>query len=145
MRLRFLCPHHRSLIETDPSRARSSWELSHSKALEFRQRGATEQSIAAAGCALEAAEALLVLHGCRSEQDLRCFTDSAVLLRQTLPALRQAGLVRGLLAGCHARLEALMADGADKRLVLECCQRLSLADAQGTNSMVLETLGTTVH
>lgn len=33
MRLRFLCPHHRSLIEADPSRARSSWESSHAKAL----------------------------------------------------------------------------------------------------------------
>lgn len=145
MRLRFLCPHHRSLIEADPFRARSSWELSHSKALEFRQRGATEQSIAAAGCALEAAEALLVLHGCRSAQDLRRFTDAAVLLRQTLPALRQPGLVRGLLAGCHARLEALLTEGADTRLVLECCQRLARSDREGTISMVLETPGTTVH
>lgn len=145
MRLRFLCPHHRSLIEADPRRARSSWELSHSKALEFRLRGATEQSIAAAGCALEAAEALLVLHGCRSARDLRCFTQSAVLLRQMLPALRQPGLVRGLLAGCHARLEALMADGADPRLVLECVQHLSQANLDTAISVVAKPSGTTVH
>lgn len=145
MRLRFLCPHHRALIEADPSRARSSRELSHSKALEFRQRGATEQSIAAAGCALEAAEALLVLHGCRSAQDLRRFTDAAVLLRQTLPALRQPGLVRGLLAGCHARLEALMADGADTRLVLECCQRLAGAEAPATAAIAATTRRATLH
>lgn len=145
MRLRFLCPHHRSLIEADPLRARSSWELSYSKALEFRLRGATEQSIAAAGCALEAAEALLVLHRCRSAHDLRCFTRSAVLLRQMLPALRQPGLVRGLLAGCHARLEALMADGADPQLVLECVEHLSQADVDTAISMVVEPSGTTVH
>lgn len=145
MRLRFLCSHHRSLIEADPLRARSSWELSFSKALEFRQRGATEQSIAAAGCALEAAEALLVIHRCRSKPDLRRFTESALLLRQLLPTLRQPGLVRGLLAGCHARLEALVADGADSRLVLECCQRLMEPQGSGNAVTVAGTPSATVH
>jgi len=145
MRLRFLCPHHRALIEADPSRARSSWELSFKKALKFQQQGATEQSIAAAGCALEAADAVLVLHGCHSAHDLRRFTEAAVLLRQLLPVLRQPGLVRGLLAGCHGRLEALVADGADARLVLECCQRLMEAEESAAAAIVCGIPQATVH
>lgn len=145
MRLRFLCPHHRSQIEADVAHARATWELSYSKALRFSNCGATDQSIAAAGCALEAAEALLVVHGSRAESDLKRFTESALLLQQLLPVLRQPGLVRGLLAGCHARLETLLTAGVDARLVLECCRRLSYPEAAVTRPFVPDISAATVH
>lgn len=124
MRLRFLCQRHRHLLESNPDSARSTWMMSYDKALAHSAQGSLEQAVNAAGSALEAAEILLREHARRDPVDLQRFTESAVLLRSLLQELGDAGLVSGLLGGCMARLDWVLALGAPRPTVLACCQRL---------------------
>ena len=124
MRLRFLCQHHRALLENSPTRARGTWIMSYDKARAFSAEGRLAQAINAAGSALEAAEILIRDHVQQGEVDLRRFTESAILLRSLLQELGDAGLVSGLVGGCMARLDWARASGAPRRAVLQCCQRL---------------------
>lgn len=134
MRLRFLCQHHRALLESSPTRARGTWIMSYDKALAFSDEGRLEQAINAAGSALEAAEILIREHAQQGEIDLRRFTESAILLRSLLQELGDAGLVSGLVGGCMARLDWAMASGAPRSAVLQCCQRLLEAGAPSAHS-----------
>ena len=130
MRLRFLCQHHRALLESDASRARGTWIMSYDKALALSAEEQLEQAINAAGSALEADEILIRDHAQQGEMDLRRFTESAILLRSLLQQLGDAALVSGLVGGCMARLDWAMACGAPRRAVLQCCQRLLEAGEQ---------------
>lgn len=134
MRLRFLCHHHRALLENSATHACATWITSYDKALVFSAEDRLEPAINAAGSALEAAEILIRDHARQGEVDLRRFTESAILLRSLLQELGDASLVSGLVGGCMARLDWAMARGASRRTVLQCCQRLLEAEDSATQA-----------
>lgn len=133
MRLRFLCSNHRNWLESDQTAAHDSWLRSYEHATIFLSTEERNHAVNYAGCALETAELLLFNHEQRSEDDVRRFVGSAILLCKSLIYADQPRLVCGVVGGSIARLEELLLEGIQRTAVLKGCQELlTVFDNQDT-------------
>ncbi|MEM8562317.1 MAG: hypothetical protein AAGF57_08795 [Pseudomonadota bacterium] len=124
MRLRFLCSNHRNWLESDHTAAHDSWLRSYEHATIFLSTDERNHAVNYAGCALETAELLLFNHKQHSEDDVRRFVGSAILLCKSLIHADQHRLVCGVVGGSIARLEELVLDGIQRTAALKGCQEL---------------------
>jgi hypothetical protein len=124
MRLRFLCLNHRNWLATDSAAANDCWLRNSDLARRFLTDQHYIKAVNHAGSAFEVAELLILVHARISAADINRFTDSAVLLCQSLMRSGQSRFVRGVIDGAIVRLNGLLAGGVERKIVLGGRDRL---------------------
>lgn len=124
MHLRFLCPQHRLWLEQHTTAAAAQSRKGYADAIALAGDGRELDAINQAGCALEAADLVLISTPHPRNRQIQHFARTGALLARLLLCWGQREEVRALLHGCLARLESLLHDARDHGALLEACATL---------------------